>query len=965
MKNESSFERMSNRYLLLDKIGEGGMGVVYRAKDRLTGYEVALKRVLTDLGALSLEDTVQLEDFRLALAREFKLSASLRHPNIVDVLDYGFDNEQQPYYTMGLLKSPQTIIEAAKALTISERIGLVIQVLYALTYLHRRGIIHRDLKPGNVMVEDGRIKVLDFGLSIMHERTSHEDVADTTVGTLAYIAPEVLTGSLASITADLYAVGMMAYEIIAGEHPFDINDPNHLINQILMETPSIDDLDVSLELSSVIIKLVQKDPINRYQSAIETIDALNAIIDVPRIKEPTAIRESFLQAARFVGREQEMKLLTTALNAAIKGQSSAWLIGGESGVGKSRIIDELRTQAMVNGAIVMRGQAVSTGNRPFEMWQMALRWLCLLDEHLTDNDIALLKAFIIDAHDLISRDISSIDAVVLSPEEMQAQMLQLFERVLVLAKRPVLMLFEDIHWAGSESFQALSQWVKSVKNLPIIIVGSYRDDEKPALREQFPQAQSIKLGRLDNAGIAELSAAMLGDAGRTPQVVDLLRRETEGNIFFIVEVIRALAEEVGNLEDIGVMTLPSQVFAGGVQAVVQRRLNQLDDDSIQLLRYAAVIGRELKLDVLAKIMPNMDLQNWLINAMSASVLEVNNEVYQFAHDKLRVGLLESIDSEQLRKAHQKIAKALEILRGDNANYVNALAYHWGKAGNITKEERYITYAGEQSLRIGAYDEAISQFERAKSLVAKLDLNEINKKRKFVHLSQRSGDAYLGFADYPKAKLLYQESLALCEALDDDNAIAISLGHLGNVDFAIDNIEDAQILFERALALYRQTKNQSGIARTLSRLGDIAYELGEQGKAKELYQESLQISREIGEDWGMAGVSSKQNATAEGTGTSIDNLLTLLAAGQERKDTSFILNTLMRISRAYIQIGHDATALELIAFILHFEETSDDMLDTAEQVVYVLQERLDKAVADKAWEVGKDRELYEVLNKLLS
>src|SRR5690606_17191141 len=157
---------------------------------------------------------------------------------------------------------------------IAERIELIVQLLYALSYLHRRGIIHRDLKPAKVLVENGRVKVLDFGLCIMHERKTTENVADHTAGTLAYIHPETLTGAEGCISSDLYAVGMMAYEIIAGEHPFNLNDPTYLINQILMDTPSMNDLDVSVELATILTKLVQKDPSSRYQSAIQTIDAL-------------------------------------------------------------------------------------------------------------------------------------------------------------------------------------------------------------------------------------------------------------------------------------------------------------------------------------------------------------------------------------------------------------------------------------------------------------------------------------------------------------------------------------------------------------------------------------------------------------------------------------------------------------------------------------------------------------------
>lgn len=963
MNLDTSIKRIGNRYLLLKEIGAGGMGVVYHAKDRLTGREVALKRVSTDLETLKLEDTVQTEDFRLALAREFKLSASLRHPNIIDVLDYGFDDNQQPYFTMELLKDPATIVDKSDVKTTDDHLALIIQALYALSYLHRRGIVHRDLKPANVLVSDGRVKVLDFGLSMMHERVNHDDVADTTVGTLAYMAPEVLAGGVGGIVADLYAIGMMSYEMIAGRHPFHVADPAYLINQIIFEVPPIDELDVSLELASIILKLLHKNPALRYQTAIESIEALRSATNIPHFAEQSAIRESFLQAARFVGRDAEIGLLNQAMHHAIKGQGSSWLIAGESGVGKSRIIDELRTHAMVSGAIVMRGQSVSIGSRPYELWLTAFRWICLMDEHLTDADIALLKQFIPDADQLILRDISHIELVSMSPEEMQMQILQLLARILALSEQPILMLFEDLHWADSASLQALAQWTQMAEELSILVVGSYRDDEKPNLHTEIPNMQLMKLGRLDNEGIAELSAAMLGEAGRTPQVVDLLRRETEGNVFFVVEVVRALAEEVGNLEEIGRMTLPARVFAGGVQTVLQRRLRRLDEDSKALLRYAAIMGRELQLDILSQIMPKINIHDWLANCINASVLQVDEEVYQFAHDKLRVALLELIDVDARNKLHATIAQKLENQYGDDSTWFNALAYHWGQAGNVAKEERYVTFAGEQSLKIGAYHEAITQFKRAMLLVELLDIAETRKQRKFVHLNQRTGESHLGFADYDAARQFYQESLRLCQLLGDDVAIAVSLSHIGSVDVATEQFEAAKERYEQALTLYRKANNRTGEVRTLSRLGDIAYEMSEHTQAKSLYQDSLKIAREIGEDWGMAGVSGQSDALSA-TGTSVDNLIALLIFARQQGKPELILKTLMRLSRAFIQIDNDTQALELLASILHFDETEDNILDEAEQMVFTLQEKLDKADADTAWEVGKGRSLDETLAHFL-
>src|SRR5262245_13911614 len=158
---------IGKRYQLLNRLGQGGMGVVYRATDNLTGKIVALKQVTSPserlIFASRVDDTT---DVRLSLANEFKTLATLRHPFIISVLDYGFDAQRQPYFTMDLLENAQTIVATAQNRDFKSRLELLTQVLQALVYLHRRSILHRDLKPGNVMVVDGQAKVLDFGLSL-------------------------------------------------------------------------------------------------------------------------------------------------------------------------------------------------------------------------------------------------------------------------------------------------------------------------------------------------------------------------------------------------------------------------------------------------------------------------------------------------------------------------------------------------------------------------------------------------------------------------------------------------------------------------------------------------------------------------------------------------------------------------------------------------------------------------------
>ena len=235
---------IANRYEVLEKLGAGGMGAVYLVQDKLRNQKVALKQVL-------MGDDVQ----RLAITREFRTLSTLRHPNIVGVIEYGF-HEKQPYFTMEYLpnaKSFETLKE--------QKLEGFVQILQALGYLHRRGILHRDLKPANVLINaDGLVKVLDFGLALDKTRGKSGSV-EGAVGTLNYMAPELIMEESPSIGSDLWAVGVMLCEALTGHHPFDISNPMKLIIALAQQSPNLEGLDD--RLSEVLGRLLAKDPSER------------------------------------------------------------------------------------------------------------------------------------------------------------------------------------------------------------------------------------------------------------------------------------------------------------------------------------------------------------------------------------------------------------------------------------------------------------------------------------------------------------------------------------------------------------------------------------------------------------------------------------------------------------------------------------------------------------------------------
>ncbi len=733
-------ELVGRRYQVLEVVGRGGMGTVYLARDRLAGV-VALKRLHRSVDELAEEATRSFgsktapPEIALGLADEFKVLTSLHHPHVISVLDYGFDDQARPYYTMDLLKGAQTITEAGKNQPHEVRVRLLAQVLQALAYMHRWGVIHRDLKPGNVLVVDGQVKVLDFGLAIARERLD----AQGTVGTPGFVAPELFEGHPASAASDLFSLGMIAYRLFAAAGP---GRPAGLPAGFEESA-----------LGQVLRKLSAPEPLERYRSAEEALAALTEATGHQIVTETSATRESFLQGARFVGRERELSRLEQVLHQALNGRGSAWLVGGESGVGKSRLLDEVRTLALVRGAVAVRGQGVTGGGSPYQEWRPVLRWLVLLAEP-NDFEAGVLRPLVEDLEALLGRPVPAM--VELDPEMAQARLFAVVEDLFRRMPQPTVLILEDLHWAHGESLRLLARISALAKTLPLLLLASYRDDERPELPGELPVMEVLRLPRLGQDAIAVLTESMIGAAGRSPQILEMLRRETEGNPFFLVEVVRALAEETGQLGRIGSAPLPSKVFPGGVKQLVQRRLAKLPPSARELLQLAAVIGRRIDPKLLSKCAPNMRMEAFLSECASAAVLNFSEGQWRFAHDKLREGVLADLLPRAEPLLHRQAALAIEAVYPDSPEWLVALAFHWGKAGDAAKELHAVRRAGEQALATYASREAIPHLERALTLLAPSGVDAWSlvpeKRAQLGHIEALLADAFfqLGLLDKCRA-----------------------------------------------------------------------------------------------------------------------------------------------------------------------------------------------------------------------
>jgi tetratricopeptide (TPR) repeat protein len=792
-------------YVLDAKLGEGGMGIIYQARHRLDGRPVALKLVRRpEIGApgrpAASIDTVQP---RLALAREFGTLSSLHHPNIVHVLDYGFDEQFGPYFTMELLEAPQTLPEAAAGLPLDGKLALLIQLLRALTYLHRRGLIHRDLKPHNVMCVRGVVKVVDFGLATRSATPS------VVVGTVRYIAPELWDGQPPTVASDLFAFGVILYEVLTDELP-ERGDDNRPIRPRWFPRDAADPV-IADALWRITEALLATAPAARPSSADAVIGALGAVFgDVISFETPQT-RESFLQASELIGRDREMAILSGALYQLIAGTGSCWLCHGESGVGKSRLFAELRTQALVYGAAVVHGQAVVEGGSSYHVWRPVLRALALRGE-LSDHDAGVLAAVLPELPDLLDRAIAPAPAV---PVAAAAERLfATIERLFSCQRRPTVIILEDLQWAGPDSLRLLADLAGRVSAMPILIVGNYRDDEAPALAIEIP-ARSFKLERLGRPAIGDLAASMIGAAGRRGELVDYLFRETEGNVFVLVEVLRELAEQAGELQRVDRMTLPERVMTGGIEAFARRRVDRLPEVHRELVELAAIAGRQLDLTALHELVAAEPLDRWLRACANAAVLEYQDGGWRFTHDKLREALIAATPAERRTALHLRVARAIEAGYAGPARDTKAadLAHHFEAAGDGERAWRYRMRAGDLATRGCSYGDAREHYGRALTLA-------------------RRGGGDAGARQV--VDTLLQQAYTTLVADDADRNFA--------------RMTDAQArLAEIAARGGFGAEDERRMARVHTVLGRIHFYRGEVGQALTFYRQVQPVAEKLGDD----------------------------------------------------------------------------------------------------------------------
>jgi len=277
---------LNNRYRLEERLGSGGMAVVYRARDLTLERAVAIKVLRKNLSANS--------EFRSRFHQEAKAAANLSHPNIVTVHDFGFDASQLYIvmeYTPG--EDLKTLMMHKRPFSLTEAIDLIAQACAGLGYAHRAGLVHCDVKPQNMLVTpDRRLKVVDFGIARLMAAISPDERSEVVWGSPQYFSPEQATGNAPSPASDVYSLGVILYEMLTGRLPFIAAVPQELARQHRESPPPSPrrfNPEIPIPLEQIMLKVLAKEPALRYRTADQFGRVLTHFVLQPQATQPAYI----------------------------------------------------------------------------------------------------------------------------------------------------------------------------------------------------------------------------------------------------------------------------------------------------------------------------------------------------------------------------------------------------------------------------------------------------------------------------------------------------------------------------------------------------------------------------------------------------------------------------------------------------------------------------------------------------
>lgn len=906
---------ITKRYQIVRPLGEGGMGEVFLVEDLWeNGRQVALKKL--QRGILS-------EGTREFFMREFTALKQLRHPNLSSVYDFGYTVQGDPFFTSEYCVGEDLITGTAQ-MGFSEKLERAVEICRALTYIHARGYIHADLKPENILVLTGTrpgeasTKVLDFGLA----RHIDDQARHRLSGTFAYLAPEAIKGRPLDARSDLYALGVVFYQLFSRQLPFGDIDPELLVDMKLNvnpDPPTEKDGTLPVAIDTIVLRLLDRDPDNRFQTPDELIKAFNQSLGYQFEIETQETAKDYVRSGKFVGRATEQAQLKKMLQQVLKGTGGRLvLVGGESGVGKTRLLDELKIQAQLEGARTFAGAAYEKITQPFQCLIDVLRPMVLSTQQVTSAQRAVPDKY----EAALSRVLPGLFEGKLQPatppsaNEKELLLESLAAFVLeVCADHPTLILIEDIHWADPLSLQLIERIARGLQSQRLILGVSYRSDEVmgSALEPALPVLSSLEstdtlvLKPLSPHEVSDLVNSMIGTERAPAPLVQRIVDETKGNPFFIQEVIWTWMEEKilsprSGTWDAEPAVLDSLQVPQTMADAFLRRIGYLSSSERDLLQTLALFIKPASLAALSFVLGRplahvkAELDKLVERAILARIDAVEDPHYFFQHSQMKKTLESGVTSDYSITLHSRIAQFFEEDPASRlSDHSETLAYHFGAAGNQEKGRLYSVRAGDKLRQLFSYANAITAYRMAEEFTGTSDLPllEIREKIAFCHYQLGNVDEAeriyrflvnegekhltpgrtaklhlrLGMlaeisGDYRKAIDIFNRGLTLIQSLPEPMTRAEILSRIG---WQYQHLSDFHIALEyvnRALIEVEQLENFFGLGDIFNSQFAIYFCLGEYKRAIEAGHRAIAVFTRFGWMTGIAGVTANLGALYE-------------------------------------------------------------------------------------------------------
>ncbi|GAA2642553.1 hypothetical protein Adu01nite_24980 [Paractinoplanes durhamensis] len=707
---------------VISQLGRGAETVVYRV--RRHGGDYTLK-VLTAPDA---------EKALPAVRREAALLGHVGHPLLPRIFEVG-SSTAGPYLILEYIDGlPLSDTLRRGPFDESAAVRLAIDLTGPLAAAHRAGIVHRDVKPDNVIVEPaGTGRLIDFGLAA---RGGVHD--DRVAGTLLYCAPEQ-TGMLKRPVdgrSDLYALGVLLYECVTGQVPYQAKDAGELIRQ--HATAPIPDArtrcpGLSPTMAGIIATLMAKDPDDRYQSGESLLSDLGRLAADPGATLVITADQGAVQPIgqqRLVGRDQEVITLAHRWLRARDGAGGAVVVEGPAGAGKTRLVKELTNAVASDGDLTLYGKCVPDDPVPLAPLRGAveryLRTVKRLPPPDRDRAVEQLRRAAGRGGPLL-RTLSPLLAdLVQAPEidelnrhEQFVNAVAAFLIGLADEFQGAVLHIDDVQWLDDPTRRVLQRITSRLTGTPLLVIATSRDDpdSAPALNRFGADMDAtldtrLPLPPLDPDAVQELVTEHLGAAELPAGQVEELALRAGGNPFTIGEYVRAVF-------DAGLVTpswggwqldmagLDRLELSGDAVDLVLQRIDGLGADSRRLLVAAAAGGRSFPTDLVAKVC-DIDprwARGMLAEAESRRLVTATGaDGYRFLHDRIREALLVGLDADAMRRLHQRIAEVMEAAAPDDPRFVYAIARHYAR-GETDRRPQRVYLSGFAAGRLALADQA--------------------------------------------------------------------------------------------------------------------------------------------------------------------------------------------------------------------------------------------------------------------